>query len=49
MKPTKKLIQKTKAIIRLQQFLRYEVGLRKDLSTQDLKELLKAIKTDKKG
>ncbi len=40
MKPSNKLILETKALIRLQNFLRYEVGLRTDLSVTDLKEVL---------
>jgi hypothetical protein len=46
--PTKKLTEETKAIIRLQLFLRYEVGLREYLSPQDLKVLLNALKISKK-
>ncbi|MFA5089805.1 MAG: hypothetical protein WC510_02070 [Candidatus Omnitrophota bacterium] len=47
MKPAKKLIQETKAIIRLQQFLWCEVGLREDLFLKDLRALLNALKTGK--
>jgi hypothetical protein len=49
---TKRLIQETKAIIRLQNFLRKEVGLKEDLSAKELKSLLLALKTrkhEKKG
>ena len=48
-RPTKELIQETKAIIRLQLFLRHEVGLREDLSLGQLKVLLSALKQAKKG
>ena len=50
MKPTKKLIQGTKAMIRLHQFLWYECGLQyaDTLSTRDLRHLLSALEaTDK--
>jgi hypothetical protein len=46
--PAKKLIQETKVIIRLQLFLRYEVGLREYLSPQVLKVFLMGLKTGKK-
>jgi hypothetical protein len=49
MKPTKELIQETKALIRLYLFLRNEVGLREELSLKDLKVLLNALKQTKKG
>jgi len=42
-KPSKELIQETKALIRLQLFLRYEVGLKEDLSLKDLKAILNTI------
>jgi len=46
MKPSKKLIKETKAIIRLYQFLRYECGLREavKLSTREIKVLLETVK-----
>lgn len=42
----KKLIRETKAIIRIYQFLRYEVGLREadKLSARGLRDLLKCLK-----
>lgn len=45
--PSKRLIQETKALIRLQLFLQHEVGLREDLSLKDLKALLNAQKQPK--
>jgi hypothetical protein len=47
----RKLIQETKAIIRLHQFLRYECGLKEanNLSVKDLKSLLNALKAEEKG
>ncbi len=47
--PTKKLISETQALIRLYQFLRYEVGLKEELSFNDLKVLLYALKQPKKA
>ena len=46
MKPAKKLIQETKSIIRLQQFLRYDCDLRyaDKLSAKNLKHLLGVLK-----
>ena len=41
MKPTKKLTQETKAIIRLNQFLGEEIGLRDQLSVKELKLLIR--------
>jgi hypothetical protein len=45
-KVPKKLIEETKAIIRMYQFLRYDCGLRyaDELSAKDLKRLLLALK-----
>ena len=40
----KNLIKETKAIIRLNQFLREEIGLKENLSAKDLRGLLSAIK-----
>jgi hypothetical protein len=45
--PTKRLIQETKAIIRLYLFLRHEVGLREGISFKDLKVLLEVLKQAK--
>ena len=47
--PTRKLIEETKAIVQLALFLRYEVGLKVDLSARDLRSLLHALKQPKKG
>ena len=47
--PTKKLIQETKALVRLQLFLRHEVGLKEDLSLRRLKVFLDALKQPNKG
>jgi hypothetical protein len=47
--PSKRLIQETKALIRLQHFLRNEVGLKVKLSAKELKTLLYALKWAKKG
>jgi len=46
MKGSKKLIEETKAIIRLYQFLRYDCSLKESdkLSTKELKALLGGIK-----
>jgi hypothetical protein len=46
----KRLLEETMAIIRLQQFLRYECGLKfaEGLKVKELKELLNVIKTKKK-
>jgi hypothetical protein len=48
--PTKKLIQETKAIIRLYQFLQHECGLKfaDKFSAKELKRLLYALKTKKR-
>jgi len=48
MRVLKRLIQETKALIRLHLFLQHEVGLKEDLSLKDLKALLNALKTGKK-
>lgn len=44
-----KLIEETKAIIRLHQFLRYECGLKEAdrLSVKDVKQLLSTLKRGK--
>jgi hypothetical protein len=47
--PTKRLIQEIKALIRLSLFLRHEVGLKEDLSSKELRVLLKAPKQPKMG
>jgi len=39
-KPSKKLIEETRALIRLKFFLEDEIGLKKDLYLRDLKVLL---------
>lgn len=48
--PTKKLIEETKVLIRLYQFLRYNCGLKyaDKLSMKDLKHLLSALKAKDK-
>ena len=40
MYPTKKLIKDTQRLIRLKIFLEREIGLRKDLSAEELRKLL---------
>ena len=48
-KPAKRLIRETKAMIRLRLFLRHDCGLRERLSAKDLRLLLDALKQPKKG
>lgn len=49
--PTKRLIQETKAIIRLKLFLRHDCGLKyaDKLSAKDLRHLLSALKPKTKA
>lgn len=42
--PSKKLIQETKAIIRLDRFLRHEVRLKEELSAKELKHIVNLLK-----
>jgi len=42
-KPTQKLIEETKKLIRLQIFLEEEIGLKIDLSSRELKAIMKAF------
>jgi len=49
LKVPKKLIVETKALIQLSLFLRYEVGLTRELSAKELKQIFQALKTKKKA
>ncbi|MFC1804304.1 hypothetical protein ACFLZ3_00520 [Candidatus Omnitrophota bacterium] len=51
MKPTNKIIQETKALIRLQLFLRYDCGLRRtdNLSSRELRQILISLEIKKKA
>ncbi len=44
MNPSNKLIQETKALIRLHLFLRHQVGLKENLSLKELKLLLNCLR-----
>lgn len=46
--PSRRLIEQTKAILRLRDFLKNEVGLKVELSARDLREILSYIKTKAK-
>ncbi len=46
--PPKRLVEQTKAILRLRDFLKNEVGLKVELSARDLREILSYIKTKAK-
>jgi hypothetical protein len=46
--PPKRLIEQTKAILRLRDFLKNEVGLKVELSARDLREILSCIETKAK-